>query len=310
MSEVPSDCPGLNSEQAGKTSACQGCPNQSTCASGLPPAKDPSVLLVAERLKSVKSVILVLSGKGGVGKSTVSAQLAYMLARSPDKQIGLLDIDICGPSQPHLMNMRSEEVHTSASGWSPVFHDDFPNLAVMSIGFLIGSSNEPVIWRGPRKNGLIKQFLTDVDWGSLDHLIIDCPPGTSDEHLSIVTFLSDVASKAAIIVTTPHELSLLDVRKEIGFCIKTGIQIIGLVDNMNGFLCNTCGATSVLFDNSDAVEQTCAEFGLRKLVSVPISQNLSKVTQVGTALEESHLVEFGIYQELALLVHKYFNASL
>jgi Mrp family chromosome partitioning ATPase len=309
MSDIPEDCPGTSSSQAGKSSACQGCPNQKTCLSGEAASKDPSISLVAERLRSVKSVILVLSGKGGVGKSTVSAQLAYTLAQSQDKQVGLLDIDICGPSQPHLMSMKNEEVHTSASGWSPVFHEDFPNLAVMSIGFLIPSSDEPVIWRGPRKNGLIKQFLTDVDWGNLDFLVVDCPPGTSDEHLSIATFLTDVPQKAAIIVTTPHELALLDVRKEIGFCRKTGIDIIGVVENMAGFLCNGCGNRTVLFDENDGVDRMCSDFMLQKIASVPFSYSLSRATQLGIALSSSDLKEFAIYQSIEQAVIKFFSKS-
>lgn len=145
MSDIPEDCPGMGTEQSGHQSACQGCPNQSSCQSGEAPPADPNVAIIAERLKTVKCVILVLSGKGGVGKSTVSAQLAFALASNADRQVGLLDIDICGPSQPQLMNMQNEEVHASASGWSPVYHADFPNLAVMSIGFLIPSSNDPII---------------------------------------------------------------------------------------------------------------------------------------------------------------------
>lgn len=307
MSDIPSDCPGMNSESAGKSSTCEGCPNQKICASGEGVQKDPSISLVAKRLSSVKSVILILSGKGGVGKSSVSAQLAYTLSANPELQIGLLDIDICGPSQPHLMGMRDEEVHSSASGWSPVFHDEFPNLGVMSIGFLIPSSSEPVIWRGPRKNGLIKQFLTDVDWGNLDYLLIDCPPGTSDEHLSIASFLSEVPHKAAIIVTTPHELSLLDVRKEIGFCKKTNIPIIGLVENMAGFLCANCENITLLFGNSGGVDDMCREFAIEKLSSIPISGGISQATQLGIALKSG--LEHSLYESLSTKVQSYFLHS-
>lgn len=307
MSDIPSDCPGVNSESAGKSSTCAGCPNQKICASGEGPQKDPSITLISSRLSSVKSVILILSGKGGVGKSSVSAQLAYTLSNNPDLQVGLLDIDICGPSQPHLMNMRNEEVHSSASGWSPVYHEDFPNLGVMSIGFLIPSSNEPVIWRGPRKNGLIKQFLTDVDWGNLDYLLIDCPPGTSDEHLSIASFLSEVPQKAAIVVTTPHELSLLDVRKEIGFCSKTNIPIIGVVENMSGFLCGNCEKIENLFGDSAGVEQMCQEFSIPKLSSIPISGSISQATQQGKSLKSG--LEFNIYNTLSQKVQQYFTNS-
>ena len=154
----------------------------------------------------MKNIILVLSGKGGVGKSTVSTQLAQTLAhlgRSDEQEIdvGLLDIDICGPSVPRMLGLEGSDVHRSNTGWSPVYLED--NFAVMSIGFLLPNKDDPVIWRGPRKDGLIRQFLTDVLWESLDYLIIDTPPGTSDEHISIVNFLSKTNLLGAIIVTTP-----------------------------------------------------------------------------------------------------------
>jgi len=194
--------------------------------------------------------LLILSGKGGVGKSTFSAQLAFTLAKS-GKNVGLLDVDICGPSIPRMLGLVGHEVHQSASGWSPVYVDD--NLGVMSIGFMLPSADDAVIWRGPRKNGLIKQFLTDVEWGDLDYLIIDTPPGTSDEHISIVQYLSPhPTNDGAIVITTPQEVSMADVRKELNFCKKTGVslysyfspnhetalstatglQVVGLVENM------------------------------------------------------------------------------
>jgi Mrp family chromosome partitioning ATPase len=166
-------CPGLNTENSGKSSACAGCPNQSICSSGQKIEEDPSVEEVKKKLKNVKNIILVLSGKGGVGKSTISSQIAMSLAHIEDQkyQIGLLDVDICGPSIPRMMGLESQEVHQSLDGWSPVYYDD--NLAVMSIGFLLSNKNDAVIWRGPRKNGLIKEFLTKVAWDDLDFLVID-----------------------------------------------------------------------------------------------------------------------------------------
>ena len=139
------------------------------------------------RLSQVKNIVLVLSGKGGVGKSTVSTQLALSLSQDESLNIGLLDIDICGPSVPRMLGLEGHDVHKSNTGWSPVYLED--NFAVMSIGFMLPSKDDPVIWRGSRKNGLIKQFLTDVMWDELDYLIIDTPPGTSDEHISTITYL-------------------------------------------------------------------------------------------------------------------------
>ncbi|KAL9677114.1 hypothetical protein QQ045_005341 [Rhodiola kirilowii] len=182
-------------------------------------------------MASVKHKILVLSGKGGVGKSTFSAQLAFALA-AMDFQVGLLDIDICGPSVPKMLGLEGREIHQSNLGWSPVYVES--NLGVMSIGFMLPNPDDAIIWRGPRKNGLIKQFLKDVDWGELDFLIVDAPPGTSDEHISIVQFLQTTGIDGSIIVTTPQQVSLIDVRKEVSFCKKVNLSILGVVENMSG----------------------------------------------------------------------------
>ncbi|CAJ1424638.1 unnamed protein product [Effrenium voratum] len=229
--DAPESCPGVSSEDAGKSASCAGCPNQAMCASGEAKKKDPALADVQDRLAGVKRKILVLSGKGGVGKSTISAQLSFgFSARSMD--VGLLDVDICGPSVPRMLGLLGQDVHQSSEGWSPIYVDD--HLAVMSIGFMLPNQDDAIIWRGPRKNGLIKQFLTDVTWGDLDALIIDTPPGTSDEHLSIVTYLKDAKIDGAIIVTTPQEVSLMDVRKEINFCRRVDLPVLGVVENMSG----------------------------------------------------------------------------
>jgi Mrp family chromosome partitioning ATPase len=225
MSQNPENanetCVGPQSSDAGKAESCKGCPNQSACSAGEAKVVD-TFPEVKDRMSSVKHKILVLSGKGGVGKSTFSAQLAFALAQQ-GKQVGLLDVDICGPSIPRMLGLVGHEVHQSAAGWSPVYVDD--NLGVMSIGFMLPGSDDAVIWRGPRKNGLIKQFLTEVVWGDLDYLIIDTPPGTSDEHISIVQYLKAAEIDGAIIITTPQEVSMADVRKELNFCKKTGLFI-------------------------------------------------------------------------------------
>jgi Mrp family chromosome partitioning ATPase len=231
-------CPGLESENAGKVDSCAGCPNQKECASGEASKEDPAVAEIAEKFKNIKHKILVLSGKGGVGKSTFASQLAHTLALDENLNIGLLDIDICGPSIPRMMGIEDQEIHQSNEGWSPVYVED--NLAVMSVGFLLPNKNDAVIWRGPRKNGLIKQFLTDVVWDSLDYLIIDTPPGTSDEHISIIKYLKGTNIDGAVVITTPQEVALLDVRKELSFCVKTETKIIGVVENMSGFVCPQC----------------------------------------------------------------------
>ncbi|KAI3858712.1 hypothetical protein MKX03_033665 [Papaver bracteatum] len=232
--EIPEDanehCPGPQSESAGKADSCAGCPNQEICATA-PKGPDPDLVAIAERMATVKHKILVLSGKGGVGKSTFSAQLAFALA-GMDHQVGLLDIDIWGPSIPKMLGLEGQDIHQSNLGWSPVYVES--NLGVMSIGFMLPNPDEAVIWRGPRKNGIIKQFLKDVHWGELDYLVVDAPPGTSDERISIVQFLQATGIDGAIIVTTPQEVSLIDVGKELSFCKKVGIRVLGVVENMSG----------------------------------------------------------------------------
>lgn len=170
--------------------------------------------------------------------------LAWAFAQAADTQVGVMDVDICGPSIPRMMGANEESIHTSASGWTPVYVAD--NLAVMSIQFLLPEGDEAVIWRGPKKNGIIKQFLRDVEWGALDVLLVDTPPGTSDEHLSVNTYLKDSGVDGAVLVTTPQEVSLLDVRKEIGFCKKAGIKVLGIVENMSGFVCPNCEVSNNL----------------------------------------------------------------
>ncbi|XP_019870205.2 cytosolic Fe-S cluster assembly factor NUBP1 homolog [Aethina tumida] len=277
---VPEHCPGTQSENAGKASACAGCPNQQICSSG-PKGPDPGIQLVKERLGSVKNKILILSGKGGVGKSTVTALLSRTLAaKDTDKNVAVLDIDICGPSQPRVLGVLDEQVHQSGSGWSPVYVDD--NLSVMSIGFLLASPDDAIIWRGPKKNGMIKQFLSEVDWGNLDYLLMDTPPGTSDEHLSATTYLSEAGLTGAIIVTTPQEVALLDVRKEIDFCKKVKINIIGVVENMSIFVCPCCQRQSEIFPaTTGGAKQMCQDLDVPYLGSLPLDPKIARCCDEG-----------------------------
>ncbi|KAK1165024.1 cytosolic Fe-S cluster assembly factor nubp1 [Acipenser oxyrinchus oxyrinchus] len=284
MADIPSDapehCPGTASAQAGKGSACQGCPNQTACALGTPRAPDPAVEEIKQKMSAVKHKVLVLSGKGGVGKSTFSAHLAHGLAGDESKEIALLDVDICGPSIPRIMGLEGEQVHQSGSGWSPVYVED--NLAVMSIGFLLSSPDDAVIWRGPKKNGMIKQFLRDVDWGEVDYLIVDTPPGTSDEHLSVVQYLSGTHIDGAVLLTTPQEVSLQDVRKEIAFCRKVNLPIIGVVENMSGFVCPKCKNNSQIFPpTTGGAEKMCKELNIPLLGKVPLDPRIGKSCDEG-----------------------------
>lgn len=234
------DCVGPTADTAGQADGCNGCPSQKACASGAFKQESEAELARDAKIKAtfskIKNTILVLSGKGGVGKSTCSAQLAFSLCKR-GYSVGLLDVDICGPSVPLMLGLRGQEVHKSSSGWSPVFlpmEETDGELAVMSVGFLVSDENSAIIWRGPKKNGLIEQFFTSVDWGELDFLIIDTPPGTSDEHISLVQLINKhlKPTDGAVVVSTPQEAAMLDVRKELNFCKTTKLNVLGLVENM------------------------------------------------------------------------------
>lgn len=303
---APEHCPGTQSDQAGKASSCQGCPNQKLCASGETKAPDPAIAEIGAKLSNVKHKILVLSGKGGVGKSTFSAHLAHALASDGTKEVALLDVDICGPSIPRIMGLEGEQVHQSGSGWSPVYVED--NLAVMSIGFLLSSPDDAVIWRGPKKNGMIKQFLRDVDWGELDYLIVDTPPGTSDEHLSIVQYLSATNVDGAVVITTPQEVSLQDVRKEIRFCRKVKLPIIGVVENMSGFVCPKCKNTSQIFPpTSGGAEKMCADLNLPLLGKVPLDPRVAQSCDEGRSFlsEIPDSPAAHVFQRIVESIHDY-----
>lgn len=286
MSDVPENaaehCPGTQSDSAGKTSACAGCPNQQICSSGETKGPDPTIELVKERLVEVKNKLLVLSGKGGVGKSTVTSLLSRAMAQKfNEKNFGVLDIDICGPSQPRMLGVMGEQVHQSGSGWSPVYIED--NLSLMSIGFLLGSQDDAIIWRGPKKNGMIRQFLSEVDWGQLDYLVLDTPPGTSDEHLSATTYLCNTTGNwGAVLVTTPQEVSLLDVRKEITFCKRLKVPIVGVIENMSGFVCPKCSTQSDIFPaTTGGAAQMCEEMEVPFLGSLPLDPKITKSCDLG-----------------------------
>ncbi|XP_014261521.1 cytosolic Fe-S cluster assembly factor NUBP2 homolog [Cimex lectularius] len=224
-------------------------------------------------VQGVKHIILVLSGKGGVGKSTVSVQLSLGLKEKGFK-VGLLDIDLCGPSIPYLLDLEGSPVHKCPDGWVPVYTDKDQSLAVMSIGFLLANKTDSVVWRGPKKNSMIKQFVNDVYWQELDYLIIDTPPGTSDEHITIVECLKD-SCDGAVLVTTPQAVSLEDVHKEITFCKKTGVNILGLIENMSGFVCPNCSECTNIF-SSKGGKSLAEHTGIPFLGTIPIDPNIAR----------------------------------
>lgn len=350
---APAHCPGTESEQAGKADACAGCPNQDACASA-PKGPDPDLPLIKERMSRIKHKILIMSGKGGVGKSTFTAQLGWAFSSrfsgnsvyedhvaeetkheangqgqqaadwDAEKQVAIMDIDICGPSIPTILGLAGQSIHSTSQGWSPVYVSD--NLCAMSIGFLLPSASSAVIWRGPKKNGLIKQFLKDVDWTAgleedqdeehenpavsslesgcvpipdsaaaaaaaatsatpptlIDYMLIDTPPGTSDEHLSIVSYLKQSGITGAILLTTPQEVSLQDVRKEISFCRKMDVPILGIVENMAGFVCPSCtGYSEIFYPSTGGAKALCDELALTLLGSIPLDPRIGKSCDLG-----------------------------
>ncbi len=219
---------------------------------------------LSARMGRIGRKILVLSGKGGVGKSTVAANLAIALAKA-NKHVGLLDVDIHGPSIPRLLGLEGQMAGSTGKGIEPIEYDT--RLKVMSIGFMLQNRDDAVIWRGPLKMNVIKQFLKDVEWGELDFLVVDCPPGTGDEPLSVAQLIGN--ADGAVIVTTPQELAISDVRKCVTFCRKLDLPVIGVVENMSGFVCPHCGKRSDIF-KSGGGEAMAADMDIPFLGRVPL----------------------------------------
>jgi ATP-binding protein involved in chromosome partitioning len=197
---------------------------------------------LGENIKNVRHKILVMSNKGGVGKSTIAVNLALGLVRK-GMRVGLLDVDVHGPSIPKMLGLEQMALVGGAGKIQPVAYTT--NLKVVSMGFLLKDNESPVIWRGPLKMGAIRQFLEEVDWGELDYLIIDSPPGTGDEPLSIAQLIKDL--DGVIVVTTPQEVALLDSRKAVNFARQLKVPVLGIVENMSGFVCPHCGTRTDLF---------------------------------------------------------------
>ncbi len=211
---------------------------------------------------------LVLSGKGGVGKSSVAVNLAVWLS-TQGRRVGLLDADIHGPSVPKLLAADERKIVAEGEWILPVEYRE--SLKVMSVGFLLPNTDEALVWRGPMKHSLIQQFVQNVRWGALDYLIVDCPPGTGDEPLSVVQVLG--SADGAVIVTTPQELAAIDVRKCITFCRQVGLPVLGIIENMSGFLCPHCGKRSDIFAGHSG-QKMADDFRVPFLGGVPLDPAL------------------------------------
>ncbi len=240
---------------------------------------------IQRRISRIKQRLLVLSGKGGVGKSTVAVNLAVSLAAEGNR-VGLLDVDIHGPSVPQILGLSGSPVKTFGGDGDgdmlqPVRATE--NLTVMSIGFLLENRETAVIWRGPMKFKLIKQFLKDVEWGDLDYLVVDSPPGTGDEPLSVAQLLGSPSH--AVAVTTPQELSISDVRKCITFCRQVGVSLLGIIENMSGFVCPHCGHQTDIF-NSGGGRTMSEQMEVPFLGSVPLDPQVVEASDGGNPYME------------------------
>lgn len=253
-------------------------PSSAEAGRSKPQPQPPADPALQDRLQAIRQKILVLSGKGGVGKSTVAANLAMSLAQA-GCAVGLLDVDIHGPSIPKLMGLEGESCGPGVEpgALEPVVVS--PNLKVMSIGFLLQSPRDAVVWRGPLKYKIIEQFLRDVVWGSLDVLVIDSPPGTGDEPLSVAQLVGQTAG--AIVVTTPQDVAVADVRRSITFCEKLHLQVLGVVENMSGFVCPHCGKTTDLFKTGGGAA-LAQEMGVPFLGCVPLDPEVVVSGDAGT----------------------------
>ena len=223
---------------------------------------------IKERLDHIKNKILVMSGKGGVGKSSVAAYLAVALSKK-DFAVGLMDVDLHGPSIPRILGLRGSVEPGQMKGKArPVEY--LPNMHVISIEVLVGDKDAATIWRGPLKGGVIRQFIADIEWMDLDYMIIDSPPGTGDEPLTVAQTISDAK---ALIVTTPQEISLADVRKSINFCRQAKMDILGLVENMSGLKCPYCGKIINVFKTNGGM-LTAQKENLRLLGTLPLEPEI------------------------------------
>jgi len=230
------------------------------------PKPDPDEL-ARRSLTRIKNKFVVMSGKGGVGKTSTSVNLAIALAEN-GYQVGLMDVDIHGPDIPRMLGLEGTLEMSSDQKLKPKKYSD--NLHAVSIESLMSNQDDAIIWRGPMKHSAITQFISDVEWGDLDYLIIDSPPGTGDEPLTVAQLIKDAK---AIIVTTPQEVALADVRKSISFCNTVKMEIYGLIENMSGFECPHCNKMVDLFGTGGG-EKTAALSGIPFLGRIPFDPNM------------------------------------
>lgn len=253
--------------------------SRSGIASHMPNQKPDG--LAPDALKKISRKFIVMSGKGGVGKTSVSVNLAIALANMGYK-VGLLDVDIHGPDVPQMLGISGILSVDLDKKMVPMRYGD--NLKVVSMEFLTHNKDEAIIWRGPVKHTVIRQFIGEVSWGVLDFLIIDSPPGTGDEPLTVAKLIPDAQ---AIIVTTPQEVALADIRKSISFCRNVNMGILGIIENMSGFICPHCGKNVDIFGTGGG-EKTAKTYGLRFLGRIPFDPDMVKCGDQGLSFQHLH----------------------
>ena len=234
------------------------------CAHAAEERQQISDCKLKQNLSGVKRVVVVLSGKGGVGKSTVAANLAAALARA-GKKAGLLDVDVHGPSVVEMFGLRDAALEATEDG--TIFPVESHGVKVMSVGLAVPDPDAAIIWRGPMKIGVIRQFLEQVAWGELDCLVVDAPPGTGDEPLTVCQSLPDPLG--AIVVTTPQKVAAADVSRSLAFCDQLAFPVVGIVENMSGFVCPHCGQKVEIF-SSGAAEELARKYDAPILGRIPL----------------------------------------
>jgi Mrp family chromosome partitioning ATPase len=291
---IPSHCPGISSESAGKSESCAGCPNQKFCQEAPKSQGVQDANEIKRNFSSVKNKIVIFSGKGGVGKSFLTCSIAKTLASllskdtERDPGVGILDLDICGPTVPIMMGMESDKLSQDSTGIIPAMSPD-SNMSVASISYLIDKA-DPIVWRSNKKSNFIKDFLKTIIWDDLDFLLIDTPPGTSDEHISLANFLKEDIN-GALIITTPQELSWQDVRKEIDFCTKSGIPLIGIILNMCYFVCPCCNSIEEVLPNKlKEIEKFCAMNGTQILAKIPFDKEIARMCDFGEIRDDLEFI--------------------
>ena len=258
---------------------------------------------VTTSLDKIEHKILVLSGKGGVGKSTVTTNIAVSLSKK-GYDVGILDSDMHGPSIPKMLGIENQNITSNENKFEPIYFTR--NLKVMSMGFLLQNNDDPVIWRGPMKMTAIKQLIGDVNWGNLNFLIVDLPPGTGDEPLSMIQLIPDC--DGAIIVTTPQDVALVSVRKSINFVKKMNIPIIGIIENMSGFNCPHCG-TSINIFGSGGGEKAAHDFNIPFLGKVPLNVQIAERGDSGIPFVDT-IEDLDLKSEFESIVHNVENTLL